>query len=166
MTIRYTRNIFNRGTLANLFTLQNHYFVAETGTTRPQGTVRNLIRSQARRKPRNARVRPLQDQQVASSAVTQRVSIGSISNAHSKGVHTLPDPHGTQGNHVLDPFSPLPSVALSEWNVTQELLQHCRWSDLAPKPPFCVFPMRPARLPHRPEPPAVSTRNVLRRVDG
>jgi len=84
--------------------------VAESGITRPQGTVRNLIRSQARRKVQRTREKPGKDVQKVSRSVRIR----------------LPDPHGARGNHVLDPFSPLPSVAPAEFHVVQELLQHCK----------------------------------------
>jgi hypothetical protein len=84
--------------------------VAESGTTRPQGTVRNLIRSHARRKVKRTRDKPGQDVQMVSRVTRIK----------------LPDPHGARGNHVFDPFSPLPSVAPGEFNVVQELLQHCK----------------------------------------
>lgn len=103
--------------------------MAESGTTRPQGTVRNLIRSQARRKPKNAgenshqvreKIADRGPQQVLDSG-TPNLSLTQTGSPRGR----LPDPHGTPGNHVFDPFSPLPSVTTKELGVVQDLLKHC-----------------------------------------
>ena len=100
--------------------------MAESGTTRPQGTVRNLIRSQARRKPKNARESPHQVKEKVPNIAARREPSNAPLDFLEIGSYRLPDPHRTRGNHVLDPFSSLPSVALGELKVSQELLRHCR----------------------------------------
>jgi len=112
--------------------------VAESGTTRPQGTVRNLIRSQARRKPKNSRENshhvkvkvPITAVRRGSGNSARRDPDIQHQDGHTRDSRRLPDPHGTRGNHVLDPFSRLPSVTLGELKVSQELLRHCESIDL------------------------------------
>jgi hypothetical protein len=110
--------------------IQNLHFVPETGTARPRGTLRELIRSNARRKPRRrprqssrAKLKPRNEENDSKDADEVRLTgrspvIQCQLEATKARLHRGPE------CNAMDPFYTLP---ISEVGQTQFLTYHCEF---------------------------------------
>jgi hypothetical protein len=117
-----------------MFCTQKLHFVPETGTARPNGTLRDLIRSNARRKPRRrprkssglANLQPRSKENSSKTVDPLELSGSNSSDQSLSGDTNIRFYRGPECN-AIDPFYTLP---ISEAGQSQFLIHHCEFHQI------------------------------------